>query len=132
MDLFLAQELEIVRQPGRHGQLLGHIERKKPALVVRLQRNDIIDGLTDSGEIRRDRVYGSAGRPGMPVENPQYRPAPVHLVASRDPVIVGDTKCDRFRQDQPAQASRGHAVIQTGARIRILRQTPQRSLHARE
>ena len=72
-------------------------------------------------------------RPGAAVEIPQHRPAPVELRVRRRLAAELGAKGDRVGLRQAGEVARAHGVGQAGhARVGVLRQSPERALHARE
>ena len=115
------------------GQARRGLEREQPVTVVRLE-HDLV-AVHAAPAVRRDEI-GQEARPDAPgasVEVPQHRPAPVARRVWRRRALELGAKCDRIRERQARQRARAHGLREAGhAGVGVLRQAPQRALHARE
>ena len=125
-DLAVVQVARARRQQG------GGFQREQPVAVVRLEQYRVFDAraVARLGQLGKRR---RADAPGAAVEIPQHRPAPVERAPRRQVFLEVDAEGDRIRQRELRQVAGRHRLGQPADRaVGILRQPPQRSLHARE
>ena len=114
------------RQAGRR------VEREEPALVACFECRFVGDGRGDGF----DAFGGHAAErraPGLAVEIFHDRAAPIELVGGRLRAVETDAEGDCAVLHQLRDAARRHLVGKAGlARVRVLRQAPERTVDARE
>ena len=107
------------------------LQREQPVAVVRLDQHRVLVTRAVAPGWRQIGEPGRSQAPGMAVEVPQHRAAPVERTAARRIARELDAERDRIRERQLRQASRCHRVREPAdAGIGVLRQAPERPLDA--
>ena len=109
------------------------LEREQPVAVVGLDHHFVaVAGASAARRGEVDQVV-RADAPGAAVEVPEHRPLASSAAPRRRRALELGAERDRVGLRQAREISRRHGVGQAGhAGVRILRQAPERALHARE